>query len=73
MSAGWPGGRGDPDASKTAGDPEMMPGKKLNRSSYVPQNSDVLFTPLDSGGVWRLTIARELKAAGLNIDMNKAV
>ena len=35
--------------------------------------SGVLFIQLDRGGAWRLTLARELKAAGLDIDMNKAV
>lgn len=33
----------------------------------------VLFLPLDRAGAWRLSLARELKAAGLDIDMNKAV
>jgi predicted nucleotide-binding protein len=33
----------------------------------------VLFVPIDSGGAWRLPLARELKAAGLDIDMNRAV
>ncbi len=33
----------------------------------------VLFVPIDSSGAWRLTLARELKAAGLDIDLNKAV
>jgi predicted nucleotide-binding protein len=33
----------------------------------------VLFLPLDRAGAWRLALARELKAAGLDIDLNKAV
>ncbi len=33
----------------------------------------VLFVPLDEGGGWQLRLARELKAAGYDIDMNKAV
>jgi len=33
----------------------------------------VLFLPLDHAGAWRLALARELKAAGLDIDMNKAL
>jgi hypothetical protein len=33
----------------------------------------VLFVPMDNGGAWRLALARELKAAGLDIDMNLAV
>jgi predicted nucleotide-binding protein len=35
--------------------------------------SGVLFITLDSHGAWRLTLAKEMKAAGLNIDMNKAL
>lgn len=31
----------------------------------------VLFIPLDKGGVWKLQLAKELKNAGLYIDMNK--
>lgn len=33
----------------------------------------VLYHEMDSGGAWRLMLARELKAAGLNIDMNRAL
>lgn len=33
----------------------------------------VLFLSLDHAGAWHLTLARELKAAGLDIDMNKAL
>lgn len=32
----------------------------------------VLYVPLDKEEAWRLKLARELKAAGLNIDLNKA-
>lgn len=32
--------------------------------------SGVLFTKIDSAGFWRLELARELKAAGLSIDLN---
>lgn len=35
--------------------------------------SGVLFLPLDPAGAWRLALARELKAAGLDVNMNKAV
>ncbi len=35
--------------------------------------SGVLFIPLDKNGAWQLAIARELKSAGLEIDMNKAL
>jgi predicted nucleotide-binding protein len=33
----------------------------------------VLFTELDEGGGWRLQLAKELKAAGLPVDMNNAL
>jgi predicted nucleotide-binding protein len=35
--------------------------------------SGVLYTKLDSSGAWRLEIAKELKAAGLPVDMNLAL
>lgn len=33
----------------------------------------VLFVALDDAGGWRLQVAREMKAAGLDVDMNKAL
>ncbi|NJN06243.1 MAG: nucleotide-binding protein [Rhodobacteraceae bacterium] len=40
----------------------------------VPSDySGVLFVKLDTGGGWRLELAKELKAAGLPVDMNKAL
>ena len=33
----------------------------------------VLFVPMDAAGAWRLTLAREIKAAGIEVDLNKAV
>jgi len=35
--------------------------------------SGVLYHELDAGGAWRLLLARELKAGGLEIDMNRAL
>ena len=35
--------------------------------------SGVLYHELDAGGAWRLMLARELKAGGLEIDMNRAL
>jgi predicted nucleotide-binding protein len=35
--------------------------------------SGVLYVGLDSGGAWRLNLAKELKAAGLPVDMNAAL
>jgi predicted nucleotide-binding protein len=40
----------------------------------VPSDySGVLFVALDDRGGWKLELARELKAAGLNVDMNLAL
>ena len=40
----------------------------------MPSDYDgVLFIPLDAAGGWKLILARELKAAGLTIDMNRIV
>lgn len=33
----------------------------------------VLFVPLDAHGAWKLLLAREMKAAGLEVDLNRAV
>jgi predicted nucleotide-binding protein len=35
--------------------------------------SGVLFIKLDEGAAWKLQLARELKAAGIEVDMNKAI
>lgn len=35
--------------------------------------SGVLYQEFDEKGAWRLELARELKAAGLPVDMNKAL
>lgn len=35
--------------------------------------SGVLFVKFDEAGAWRLSLAKEIKAAGINIDMNKAL
>ena len=39
------------------------------RSDYM----DVVYVRFDDAGGWRLTLARELKAAGFSIDMNDAI
>ena len=31
----------------------------------------VAYTPLDKGGAWRLELAKELKSAGIKVDINK--
>jgi predicted nucleotide-binding protein len=33
----------------------------------------VLFIPLDAGDGWRFRLAKELKAAGLPVDMNDVI
>lgn len=33
----------------------------------------VLFVPMDEAGAWKLSLAREIKAAGISIDLNKAI
>jgi hypothetical protein len=33
----------------------------------------VLYTPIDANGAWKMGLAREPKAAGLQVDMNKAI
>ena len=33
----------------------------------------VVFVPLDSAGAWRFQLARELKASGIDVDLNKAI
>lgn len=55
----------------------------LGRSNVLPLYSDgvelpsdysgVVFIPLDRGGAWRSLMARELKAAGMDVDLNRAM
>lgn len=40
----------------------------------VPSDlAGVLYVDLDAGGAWKLRIAREMKAAGLDLDLNRVV
>ena len=40
----------------------------------VPSDySGVVFVPMDEAGAWKLGLSREMKAAGLPIDLNKAI
>jgi len=40
----------------------------------IPSDSSVLVTiPMDSRGGWRLLVAKEIKRAGIEIDLNKAI
>jgi predicted nucleotide-binding protein len=33
----------------------------------------VVYVPLDAGGAWKLTLAKEMKVAGLSVDLNRAL
>jgi predicted nucleotide-binding protein len=33
----------------------------------------LVYVPYDSGGAWRMRLAKELKGAGVDVDLNKAV
>jgi len=33
----------------------------------------VIYVPLDKGGGWKMMLAQELKAAGIDVDLNKAI
>lgn len=35
--------------------------------------SGLLYVPMDSGNGWKLSLAKEIKQAGLNVDLNRAV
>ncbi|HOC92745.1 MAG TPA: nucleotide-binding protein [bacterium] len=38
----------------------------------LPSDYDgVVYVPMDSGGAWKFTLAKEMKQVGFNIDMNK--
>ena len=45
----------------------------LHRGSVeIPSDiSGVLWVPLDPNGAWRYTLAKEMKAVGLNVDLNR--
>jgi len=44
------------------------------RGVEIPSDyQGVLFTPMDDAGAWKLSLAREIKQAGVDIDMNKAL
>jgi predicted nucleotide-binding protein len=47
----------------------LLKGNVENPSDY----DGVLYVPMDTAGAWKLHLARELKSAGLNIDLNDAV
>lgn len=38
----------------------------------IPSDIDgVLYVPLDNGDTWRLLLAKEMRAAGLPVDLNR--
>ena len=46
------------------------------KADGVEEPSDlhgVLYVPLDARGAWKLTLARELKAANIDVDLNNAL
>ena len=45
----------------------------LPASGSAPGLDSLARIALDPGGVWRLLLAREMKQAGLDIDLNKAL
>ena len=45
-------------------------GSKLELPSDI---AGVIYTNYDAPGHWRLTLAKELKAAGYNVDLNKLI
>ncbi len=46
----------------------------LHKGVEIPSDlQGVLYVPLDDSGAWRLSLAKEMKAAGMNVDLNKAM
>jgi predicted nucleotide-binding protein len=43
------------------------------KQELVPELQGVVRHPMDDGGLWRLLLAREMKQAGLSVDMNRAL
>ena len=39
----------------------------------LPSDYMVVYIPFDSGGAWRLQLAKELKSAKFSVDMNRAI
>jgi predicted nucleotide-binding protein len=44
-----------------------------NGNAVLPAWEGVARVPLDEAGTWRLLLARTMKQAGLNVDMNRAL
>ncbi|MDP2957635.1 MAG: hypothetical protein Q8N53_14510, partial [Longimicrobiales bacterium] len=74
--------RHQPKKEKSAPDPHNPPGARISGNvvpefpepTELPSDLDgVLYIPLDPAGAWRLDLAKEMKAAGLEVDMNKAL
>ena len=45
----------------------------LPAQSSAPGLDALARIPMDNGGVWRLVLARQMKQAGLEVDLNKAL
>jgi len=45
----------------------------LHKGVETPSDlQGVIYIPLDDAGTWRLSLAREMKDAGMNVDLNRA-
>jgi hypothetical protein len=56
----------------------VLPGGRLccllaDQASPVPELDGVPRHTMDAAGLWRLLLAREMRQAGLDVDMNKAL
>lgn len=47
--------------------------KEEKRFEFPSDYLGVLYLPLDPGGGWQLKLAQEMKAGGLEVDLNKAI
>jgi predicted nucleotide-binding protein len=46
----------------------------LYKGVEIPSDlQGVLYVPLDDAGAWKLSLAKEMQAAGMNVDLNKAL
>ena len=44
-----------------------------NKPARMPDLEGLVSHPLDGAGVWRLLLAREMRQAGLDVDLNRAM
>ena len=48
-------------------------GGRGRAATGVPSQPNLFYITFDNGGVWKLLLARQMKQAGLDIDLNKAL